>query len=70
MKLTELTIRSWEIFEDTKGVIRRRNSKVRQYKGQRKKGNKTNNHPQTLHRKLNIEYQKQKLGLSSGVPEC
>ena len=42
-----------EKFEDTKGVIQRRKSKKdRQYNGQKKKENSTNN---KLHRKLTIE---------------
>ena len=42
--------------EDTKGVIRNRNSKKsRQHNGQKKKDKRTNNDLQNIHIKLNIE---------------
>ena len=42
-------------FEDTKGVIRIRKSKNRQYNGQKKKHKRTNNDLQNIHIKLKIE---------------
>jgi hypothetical protein len=56
-----------EEFEDTKGVIRIR--KDRQHNGQQKKRQRTNNHLQTLHRKLKIEQQESHLkpGVNSGA---
>ena len=37
-----------EMFEDTKGVIRSRKSKERQYNGQKKKDKRTNNGLQNI----------------------
>jgi hypothetical protein len=42
-------------FEDTKGIIRVRTSKNRQYNGQKKKYKRTNNDLQSIHIKLKIE---------------
>jgi len=45
-----------EEFEDTKGVIRIRISKKnRQYNGEKKKYERTNNHLKNIHIKLKIE---------------
>jgi len=44
-----------EEFEDTKGVIRIRKSKDRQYNVQKKKYKRTNNDLQNIHIKLKIE---------------
>ena len=44
-----------EEFEDTKGIIRIRISKNRQYNGQKKKYKRTNNDLQSMHIKLKIE---------------
>jgi len=44
-----------EGFEDTKGVIRIRKSKDRQYNGQKKKNKRTNNDLQNIHVKLKTE---------------
>jgi hypothetical protein len=41
--------------KETKEVIRSRKSKDRQYNDQTKRDKRTNNDPQTLHRKLKIE---------------
>jgi hypothetical protein len=47
---------SQEEFEDTKGVIRIRISKMnRQHNGQKKKYKRTNNDLQNIHMKLKIE---------------
>jgi len=40
---------------NTKGVIRNRKSKNRQYNGQNKKNKRTNNNLQNIHIKLKIE---------------
>ena len=45
----------WEEFEDTKGVIRIRESKERQHNGQKKKDKRTNNDLQNIHIKQKIE---------------
>ena len=46
---------TYEEFEDTKGVIRIRKQKDKQYNGQKKKNKRTNNDLQNKHIKLKIE---------------
>ena len=46
----------YEEFEDTKGVIRiRKSKKNRQHNGQKKKNKRTNNNPQNIHIKPEVE---------------
>ena len=60
-----------EEFEDTKGVIRIRKSKDRQYNGQKKKNKRTNNDIQNIAHKTKdrVTRTQLKTGVNSGAPE-
>jgi hypothetical protein len=58
-------------FEDTKGLIRSRKMKDRQYNGQRKKGKRTNNYLRNITQKTKdwATLTHYKSGSNSGAPE-